>query len=185
MIRRIVIINGNPAPDKYRLSTFLAELEERLIASGLSVIHHSLSEKEIKTCIGCWDCWWKTPGICRHKDDEPQLLKDIINSDLVIYASPVIIGMYSGLLKLFQDRTIPLIHPYIEIKNGLSHHKKRYPKYPETAVILERGDATKGEIECIREIFNHVASNYHSDLKIFQTIEQSNPKEICNAISNI
>jgi multimeric flavodoxin WrbA len=185
MVQKITIINGSPDSGKYKLTNFLAELEQHLIATGLSVTTHLLSEKEIKTCVGCWNCWTKTPGICRHADDGPQILRDIINADLVIYASPLILGMLSAELKMFQDRTIPLLHPYIEIKNGISHHKKRYPKYPETAVLLEKRDASTEDIEMTKEIFNSIISNFHSDLKIFETIEQTNPKEISHAISNI
>ena len=185
MIQKIVILNGNPDPNKYRLSDFLSELEERLIASGLSVITHSLSEKNIKSCLGCWDCWWKTPGICRQKDDAEQVLKDIINADLVVYTSPLIMGMYSALLKNFQDRMIPLIHPYIEIENGESRHRKRYSTYPQSAVILERSDATPSEIENIKSIFQKIFKNFHGGIEVFELIEDTNPKEISHAISNI
>lgn len=185
MIRKIVIINGNPISEKYRLTNFLAELEGCLSSADYDVTTHLLSEKKIKTCVGCWNCWVKTPGVCRHNDDMPKILSDIINADLVIYASPLILGMLSAELKIFQDRTIPLIHPYIEIKEGVSHHTKRYSKYPETAVVLEKSDATNDEIENTKEIFNRIVSNYHSDLKLFEIIETSNQKEICHAISTI
>jgi multimeric flavodoxin WrbA len=185
MIRKIVILNGNPDPDKFRLTVFLAELEERLVSSGLSVITHFLSEKKIKSCLGCWDCWLKTPGICRQKDDAEQVLKDAINADLVVYASPLIMGMYSALLKNFQDRMIPLIHPYIEIENGESRHRKRYPNYPGAAVILERNDATLSEIENIKIIFQKMFKNFHGGIEVFEFIEETNPKEISYAISNI
>lgn len=185
MQQKIVIINGNPAADKYQLNGFLAELEENLTSLGSDVISHLLSEKKIKSCVGCWDCWVKTPGICRHKDDNPEILKDIINSDLVIYSSPVIMGMYSALLKMFQDRMIPLIHPYIDIEDGESRHRERYPKYPESAVILEKGDATQSEIENIKSILQKTFRNFSGGVKLFELIEQTNPKEISHAISHI
>jgi len=185
MIQKVVIIDGSPNSKKYRLTNFLVELEVCLSAENYNVTSYLLSEKKIKTCVGCWNCWVKTPGVCRHNDDVPKILKDIINADLVIYASPLILGMLSAELKIFQDRTIPLIHPYIEIRNGVSHHKKRYPKYPETAVIIEKNDATNDEIKTTKEIFNRIVSNYHSDLKLFETIETTNQKEICHAISTI
>ncbi len=185
MIQKVVIIDGSPNSNQYRLTNFLADLEACLSASDYKVTTHLLSEKKIKTCVGCWNCWVKTPGICRHNDDAPEILKDIINADLVIYASPMILGMLSAELKIFQDRTIPLIHPYIEIKDGVSHHKKRYPKYPEMAVLLEKSDAESEEVLSTKEIFDRIASNYHSDLKFFKTIEKTDTKEICHAISTI
>ena len=185
MIQKIVIIDGNPELNETQLNLFLCELEKSLSSSGFSVIFHSLSEKEIKSCVGCWDCWWKTPGICRHKDDAPQILKDIINSDLVIFSSPMIMGMYSSLLKFFHDRIIPLLHPYIEIKEGENHHKKRYPKYPKMGIILENGDSSIEEIENVKYIFKRMALNFHSEVKFFKLINQTNPKEISHEISHI
>ncbi len=185
MIQKIVIINGNPEPDENKLNLFLVETAKKLTGNGVSVIQHSLSEKEIKSCVGCWDCWWKTPGICRHKDDNPQILKDIINSDLVIYASPMIMGMYSALLKRFHDRTIPLVHPYIEIRSGEQHHIKRYPKYPKMGFIFENGDSTVEETENVKFILERMALNFHSELKFFKSVNHINSKEISHEISLI
>jgi len=185
MIRKIVLINGNPEKGKNPLNKFQQELARILKQEGFSVDYHVLSEKEVKLCIGCWDCWWKTPGICRHKDDAQELLKEIINSDLVIYSSSLIMGMYSSLLKKFHDRTIPLVHPYIEIREGECHHKKRYPNYPKMGVIIEEGDSTKEEIENVQHIFDRIAINFHSEVKFFESVNQKSAKEISHAISHI
>ena len=185
MIRKIVIVNGNPDSGENKLNIFLVETAKKLEDDGFSVIHHSLSEKEIKSCVGCWVCWWKTPGICRHKDDSPQLLKDIINSDLVLFASPMIMGMYSAMLKTFHDRIIPLIHPYIEIRSGEHHHIKRYPKYPKMGFIFENGDSSVEEIENVKYILERMALNFHSEIKIFKSVNNTNPKEISHEISHI
>ena len=185
MIQKIVIVNGNPESGESNLNSFLIETVNQLKESGISTACYSLSEKNIKSCVGCWDCWWKTPGICRHKDDAPQLLKDIINSDLVIFSSPMIMGMYSALLKIFHDRLIPLVHPYIEIRNGENHHIKRYPKYPKIGVILENGDSSIEEIENVKFIFKRMALNFHSEIKIFKSVNQTNPKQISHEISHI
>ncbi|MEN8118064.1 MAG: flavodoxin family protein [Bacteroidota bacterium] len=184
MIQKIAIINGNPDLTKNNLNTYLSDLEQGFGKNGTSVVTHTLSEKEIRHCIGCFDCWWKTPGICRFSDDSDKMLSDIINSDLVIFASPLIMGMYSALLKRFHDRMIPLIHPYIEIVNGECHHRKRYPVYPKVGVLLENNDATPKEFENTRFIFDRIAINMHSEVKFFYSIQQRSPKEINNEISN-
>ena len=36
---------------------------------------------KINGCIGCTDCWIKTPGICLVNDDFNQIFMDFINSD--------------------------------------------------------------------------------------------------------
>ena len=42
----------------------------------------------------------------------------------------------SAKLKTVNDRSIPLVHPYIEIVNDECHHIKRYDEYPKLARIF-------------------------------------------------
>jgi multimeric flavodoxin WrbA len=109
----------------------------------------------------------------------------MINSDLVIFASPLIMGMYSALLKKFHDRAIPLVHPYIEIIYNEFHHRKRYPVYPRMGVLVDVKDASSEEIDNTKFIFSRIAINMHSEVKFFYSIQQKNPKEIGYEISHI
>ncbi len=104
---------------------------------------------------------------------------------MVIYASPMSMGFYSSLLKRFHDRTIPLVHPYIEIIGGECHHKKRYPNYPKLGFIFDSEDSTSHEINVVKEITNRVALNFHSEVKLFCLLTQLSEKEAFNEISNI
>ena len=57
----------------------------------------------------------RTPGECAKRDDSEVVCRAVITSDLVVLASPLIMGFTSALLKRGIDQFIPLIHPYIEI----------------------------------------------------------------------
>ncbi|MCG6188482.1 flavodoxin family protein [Maribellus maritimus] len=185
MIQKITIVDGNPDSGKNPLNSFIEELTLALKAGNSHVDIFHLSEKNIKQCIGCWDCWWKTPGVCRFNDDAPETLKSIINSDLVIYSSPMIMGMYSAILKKFHDRTIPLVHPYIKIVEGEYHHKKRYPNYPKMGVLVEPNDSSKEELELVEKIFSRIKLNFHSEVKFFYSINSINPKQLSHEISHL
>jgi predicted transcriptional regulator len=185
MNRQIVVLNGNPESGENELNQFLTEVVQQLKNEDLKVVYHELSEKNIRQCVGCWDCWWKTPGLCRFADDTAEILKDMINSGLVIFASPLLMGMYSALLKKFHDRAIPLVHPYIEIINNECHHRKRYPEYPVMGVLVDKKDATPEEIDNTKFIFSRIAINLHSEVKFFYSIQQKNPKELSYEISDI
>ena len=39
----------------------------------------------IHSCIGCNDCWLKTPGICSVKDGFEKVLKSILSHDYVLF----------------------------------------------------------------------------------------------------
>ena len=185
MNRKILIINGNPEPEKNKLNEFVSEVTTELQEKGEEVKLIDLQKKEIRQCIGCFDCWLKTPGVCRFKDDEEDILREMLQSSLVILSSPLIMGMYSALLKRFQDRMVPVIHPYLEMVNGECHHRKRYPTYPKMGFLFDENDASAEEIENVRYILDRIAINAYSKVQLFYSIHQKNPKEISHEISHL
>ena len=134
---RILFLNGNPVDDDKNFEGYLKELNKSLVSAQHQVKSLILRDMEIKYCTGCWSCWWgPTPGECVFKDDSHAVCREYINSDLVIFASPLIMGFTSALLKKVQDKLIPLLHPYIEFDQGECHHKKRYDCYPGLGLII-------------------------------------------------
>ena len=88
-----------------------------------------LTKIVVKDCIGCWSCWWKTPGRCTYKDLN-EFYHQYITADKAIYFSKVTKGFVSGNMKTLFDRMIPLYLPYTTYKTGESMHVPRYEKYP-------------------------------------------------------
>ena len=183
MNQKITIIDGNPengsADLRFFLENFVTEYQNG------RVNHIRLSEEELRYCTGCWDCWWKTPGVCKHRDSMDRILPIIMNSDLVVFCSPVIMGFYSALLKQIHDRMIPLVHPYIEMVNKEMHHKKRYPVYPLFGVIIDPADATEKELDVIRLIFNRLALNLKTEIRFFYPIDRITVTELKNELSHL
>ncbi len=101
-----------------------------------------LHDMKITHCLGCFECWMKTPGICRFDDAGRKIAKSFIQSDLVIFLTPVTFGGYSSELKKALDRIICLDLPFFKRYNGEVHHKMRYKKYPGFMVagILPEAD---------------------------------------------
>ena len=112
------------------------------------------TDLDIMNCIGCFECWTKTPGLCVQIDEMPTILQTIMNSDLTIFISNVKIGFVSSELKKVLDKTLPLIHPYFDISNGEVHHKARYDSYPELALVLI------GNNEISDQVFDNIQNWY-------------------------
>jgi multimeric flavodoxin WrbA len=55
-------------------------------------------------CVGCFNCWFVTPGECVFNDYGRELAKRICQSDLLIIFSPVTFGSYSSYAKKIIDR---------------------------------------------------------------------------------
>ncbi|MCB2219543.1 MAG: NAD(P)H-dependent oxidoreductase [Bacteroidetes bacterium] len=174
---KITILNGNPDTQKKDFESYLDDLALALDDLGMEVTTITLREKDIHSCTGCWGCWVKTPGECVIPDDSIEIRNEIIHSDLLVFASPLIMGFTSALLKIMQDKLIPLVHPYIELVNNECHHIKRYKEYPKLALIYSpEPDTDTEDIQIVTHIYQRLAINFKSELVFSQSIETSAEK---------
>ena len=182
---KVVILNGDIRQEKSDFSEYLEKLAEEFRLNH-TVQLFPLNEMNLHYCTGCWSCWWKTPGRCAIKDDAGEIFKSVINSDFFIFASPLIAGFTSSVLKKITDRLIVLLHPYIELKNGESHHRKRYAKYPDFGLIIEKETDTDHEdLEIVSDIYDRLAINFHCRKKYMKCIDHNNIKDIVYETCNI
>jgi len=181
----ITILDGTPAESAGNMSVELKKLSTEL-EKNHSVNHFALTSMDLHFCTGCWSCWWKTPGRCAIRDDGEKIFRSVINSDLVIFASPLTAGFVSCHLKKIMDRLIVLLHPYIEIRNNESHHCKRYDRYPEIGLLFEKeADTDDEDLEILRDIFERFALNFHSRLNWALPAEQFSIEEIINETCSV
>lgn len=175
---KITILNGDMQHRKSDFSDYIEGLANKMKGNNTVDLYH-LNNLNLHYCTGCWNCWWKTPGICSTKDDAEAILTSVINSDFFIFASPLMAGFTSSALKKITDRFVGLLHPYIFLKNGECHHKKRYDKYPDFGLILEKEPDTDDEdINIIKDIYDRFAINFHSQRKYMKFIDNDKMEDI-------
>lgn len=121
-----------------------------------------LGEQSITACIGCWNCWLKTPGLCVMKDVMIDFYPDYVNSDTVILLMNTAQGFLSEQAKAFFDRTIPHYHPYIEMVDGECHHVARYEHYPDMVFYYDTEDLTNQEEQVIEDYLYRTAYQFKS-----------------------
>lgn len=174
---KILILNGDARPGETPLAAYLAKFEAGLRAEHAEVTRFDLSPLDIRFCTGCWSCWWATPGRCVFRDGMEAIYPAFLEADLVVWASPLVLGTVPALVKKTQDRLIPLIHPYIELVHGECHHRKRYERYPELGLILEpTAEDNQTDLDGVRRLFERFALNLKSRLTLFSTTDE-NPGE--------
>jgi len=167
---RYLILNGNPDPvahgwEKY-LSAFACELE-RL---GHTARHFTLRDLNISFCVGCLSCWIKSPGLCVHRDDMSMIYPEIVKADVTIWASPLVMGNVSALLKHTQDRFIALLHPYLQFVKKELRHRRRYEKDIDMGLIISLGPAdAELDAAIVRRQIERLALNGRGRLKFFTT----------------
>jgi multimeric flavodoxin WrbA len=144
-----IILNGS-LKHQYHLISIQKILVEALGSVGWSVEPILLNEVKINSCIGCFKCWDTTPGLCIQKDEAQDILQKIIQSDLVIFLTPLTFGGYSSELKKIIERMLGLLQPGVIIIEGETHHLKRYERYPS---LLAFG-VTETQDDDEKQIFN-------------------------------
>lgn len=126
---KATILNG-ARPGESQIDAVANTLVAHLTRQSFDVQAYTLRDHKIGYCIGCFGCWVKTPGECVIKDENRDIAADIIQSDLLIYVSPVVFGSYSSELKRMMDHLIPLVTPFFKRVDGEVHHQPRYNRYP-------------------------------------------------------
>jgi len=174
----ILILNGNSnsiSDKSIQFDKRLNELRHMLERSGNSVKLIELRTKNINDCIGCYDCWLKTPGLCIWKDDMEDILINYVKADVFILASPVKMKFISSLTKRINDRMLPTVHPYLIMREDRMGHIMRYDNEPEKLLILDDVNETE-----------HIHKTYgNTQRKLGNILDLSSELEaICHAITH-
>jgi hypothetical protein len=155
------ILDGSSRDDVMAQNVRAAVIDE-VKRHGWDVDVLSLCDTAIAGCMGCFDCWIKTPGTCVIPDAGREVARRIVNSDLLALITPVTFGGYSSTLKKALDRMIPILLPFFEKIDGEVHHKIRYPRNPVYVGIgLLPGDDQESE-RIFRKLIERNAMNSHS-----------------------
>ncbi|OGT07501.1 MAG: hypothetical protein A2X78_00450 [Gammaproteobacteria bacterium GWE2_37_16] len=135
----ILAINGSPHGNLGNTDLILQPLLRGMESTGAKTETIYLNKINIKHCIGCFNCWFKTPGKCIHHDDMAPLLEKKRSADLIIYATPLYVFSTTGLMKVFLDRGIPNLMPFFEENSDgskLTKHPERYPRTAPQKMLL-------------------------------------------------
>lgn len=134
---RVLTINASPRADKGYTAKILNPLLEGMRQAGAEIETIYLADKNIHHCIGCFTCWFKTPGKCVFADDMGLILEKFATADLIIYGTPLYCFTMTGLLKNVLDRSIPKVLPFMEMtKSGLIFHPLRHPGKPKKHLLV-------------------------------------------------
>ncbi len=96
----------------------------------------------ISPCIGCNNCWLRTPGVCSIKDDYEEILKAYLQYDTIVLLAGTALGFVSYKAKNVIDRILPLDTMYICVVDDEARHVPRYDKKYRIA-LLYAGEADR------------------------------------------
>lgn len=122
---KVVAINSSPRMEWGNTTLILNPFLEGMKNAGAEVELFYTRKLDVKPCLGCFDCWLKTPGRCVQSDDMDWLLPKMNEADLWVFATPLYVDGVTGPLKGLMDRLLPSIQPVIEIRKGRCRHPRR------------------------------------------------------------
>lgn len=149
---KVLALNSSPrGQGQSKTELMLRHLVEGMQKAGAEVETVELRKKKVNNCIGCYTCWTKTPGVCVHKDDMTnELFPKWLDSDLVIYATPLYHYTVNATMKAFIERTLPVLEPFFIKDKGKTSHPLRH-KHPQIAVVSVAGFPDNS-------VFDHLSS---------------------------
>lgn len=158
----ILVINGSPKGTRsntYRLTkAFLEGFTENDCTAAVEEL--SVDRLNIKSCLGCFSCWNKTPGKCCIEDDMQEVLQKILWADVTIWSFPLYYFSLPGSLKLLMDRQLPLSLPFMnkEDENGSGSHPSRHDMSGKRTVVISTCGfyTAKGNYEGVTNVFDHL-----------------------------
>jgi len=163
---KILAFNGSPRGTGSNTDKILLPFLEGAREAGAETEVVYLKGKKIEYCLGCFTCWTKTPGVCIHRDDMPELLEKIRPADVLVYASPLYIYTVTAQMKAFLDRHIPLLSPYI-VKRGdqYIHPRRNEEEWPKKMVLISNCGFPEGHhFSALEEMFRCFNSGPDTEL---------------------
>ena len=103
------------------------------------------SDMKIAHCVGCNQCWLKTPGICAFKDDYETILKKLVQADNLWIVSDTRFGFLDYKGKRVMDRIMPMLNMTIGFRDGWMRHELRY--HPLNVGLIYKGTAEQEMLE--------------------------------------
>ena len=116
---KVLILNGSPRK-KGNTIFLIQELSRIIIQNGHEIEILNLNDYDIKPCQGCLWCYKDFPLRCIQNDVMNGLYPSVLDSDVIVFASPIYWFNYSAQLKLFIDRLIAL---HVQGGHSLNGHK--------------------------------------------------------------
>jgi multimeric flavodoxin WrbA len=152
----------------------------RLRKKGFRLEHRRIGRKDLTYCKGCFGCWVQKPGECLMKDGMGELNRACMNSDVVVYLSPVVFGQFSANIKNAVDRWLPNMLPFFETRpDGSTIHPPRYEDYPKQ-IIIGYGDNLSEEDE---KLFVDITKKHRTNVDcLVMKSEGSNVSEALDEI---
>ena len=161
---KILVLNGSPKGEKsntLQLTRAFCEGLEDAQAESHSVCKTEIlpvCQMEIRDCLGCFSCWNKTPGKCCISDDMEQVIRRMLEADVIIWSFPLYYFGIPSRIKALMDRTLPMNLPFMSRNTESGGHPLRYDMSGKRFVVISTCGfyTAEGNYEGVDAVFSHL-----------------------------
>jgi len=180
---KVLVINGSPRDEQSNSMILTRAFLEGAGWAKAEIL--SVPKLKVRGCIGCFDCWGKTPGKCVINDDMTAILPKLVEADVVIWSFPLYYFSVPGDLKNFIDRQLPLALPEMSPGTESGGHPGRYDFSHQRCVVISTCGfwTDKGNYEAVTAMYDKVCGKdeyekiYVGQGPLFQAINAENLPE--------
>lgn len=157
----VLVINGSPKGAKSNTmkltEAFIKGMET---VSPIETERLTVSQLEIKPCLGCFHCWKNTPGKCCIPDDMGMVIEKILAADVLLYSFPLYYFGLPSQSKALLDRQLPMMLPFMEkgdeSRSDSGSHPPRYDLSKKRFVLISTCGfyTAKGNYDAINTQFD-------------------------------
>lgn len=156
---------------------------------GFETEEIQIGRDELAFCMGCFGCWIKKPGECVIGESMASLNSREMNSDVVIFLTPLVFGQFSANIKNAVDRWLPNMLPFFNTrKDGSTMHPPRYDDYPKQIMMGYGADISESDARLFADITKKHRSNvdvliWHGDrAEMIEALEKIELKRVSGAL---
>jgi len=125
---KLIAFNASPRGADGTTDVLMERFIEGAREAGAEADKHIVVDLDINGCLGCFSCWWKTPGRCVQRDDMDWILPGINDSDILVMGTPVYGRNTTHYLQRLVERTFLNTLPEMYIEDGTTRHPRRTKK---------------------------------------------------------
>jgi multimeric flavodoxin WrbA len=169
--KNILILNGSPRKQG-NTAVLLNWLEEALTRQNQPYQRYDLYHLQIKGCAHCNACRKNvTEPACAIKDDAEQILEEMVNTNIIVMASPIYCWSFSGCMSSLHDRMYSLGKHEMGAKSLLADKKM-------VGLFTSGGDAFDGMQYCVGALKDLCAWGGMNYLATVGAVKCSTPEEL-------
>jgi hypothetical protein len=133
----ILALNSSPrGQGESKTELVLQKFLEGARRAGATADTLYLRNYRVKNCLGCFACWFETPGRCVQEDDMTGELYDrFLAADMAVLASPLYHFNLNARMKAFIERTLPMLQPTFIDNGARTGHPLRVERLPRLVAL--------------------------------------------------